>query len=600
MMNKKKKIMTALSAAALLAVTVMCWRFLELISIVSIDDAMYAGWTQHGFKYFIEKNVWHYLNFNGRFFVHIIMQAVLFFEEHLYAIIFPFFISGSTFILTLIIKKEWNIYQRLFTSALSLLVYMSLGKTVLTATAMWVAGGFNYVFPLLIVTTFYFLFLKYRKNNIAMLWLLPFALLCGATTEQYGMYTAGLIVMTYFFDTLENKRLDARGFAYLTATAAGLLTIFLAPPTLSRIEETKRSIFDGILYNWSFFGGKNSEVIFPILFMLFVGAFALYKRTKLDENGEKIKYRLYSPLLICGIPFAAIAAIFTLFDNYTVSAVLTFIFIALSAVTMLMKKETRELGKILVCGFGTFFMMSITTMAANRTCVPCIISLVIVLSVMLVDAISEANKKTLGGAIAITLSIVCTFSYVTSFIKYQKESELCRDVYEQMKESNKTGKIEIDFDRTLAVKSTIYRNKMLTDVYPLMYYQEKYNIPDNVKYIIKSEQYEVYNVSCDGLYSQAPAIKKDGYVYVPLLFPHLKETLTEEFIVFMVHDQNGNCVGVSANNKVLYCQRYEILQIGPLYFVRLDYVLDQWEYDCRFDASENTYVFTTREEQKQD
>ena len=163
-MNKSKKILTVTSAVSLLAATVICWLLLELISIVSIDDAMYAGWTQHGFKYFLERNVWHYTNFNGRFFVHLVMQIVLFFEEHLYAIIFPFFISVSTFIFATVAKKEWSIHKKLFASALSLLAYLALGRTVLTATAMWVAGGFNYIFPLLAVALFYILFLRQRKK----------------------------------------------------------------------------------------------------------------------------------------------------------------------------------------------------------------------------------------------------------------------------------------------------------------------------------------------------------------------------------------------------------------------------------------------------
>lgn len=592
-MNKSKKILTVTSAVSLLAATVICWLLLELISIVSIDDAMYAGWTQHGFKYFLERNVWHYTNFNGRFFVHLVMQIVLFFEEHLYAIIFPFFISVSTFIFATVAKKEWSIHKKLFASALSLLAYLALGRTVLTSTAMWVAGGFNYIFPLLAVALFYILFLRQRKKSVSMLYLLPFAFLCGATTEQYGMYTVGLIVMTYAFDIIDNKKFDFRSIAYLGASISGLMTILLAPPTMSRINDTKRSLFDGILHNWSFLGGKNSEVIFPILFMALIGVFALCKKSRSDDNGKKIKYRPYSRWLICGLPFAAISAIFALFGIYVVSAVLTFIFVILTATTMLCKKETRELGKMVVCGFGTFFMMSITTMAANRTCVPCILSLTIVLVIMFIDVVSEINKKAIVSALTVALSVVCLCSYTFSFVKYQRESVYCREVYEEMKASSKTGIIHSNWDETLAVKKNIYRNKMLTDVYPLMYYQEKYNIPDNVKYIITSEKYEVYNLCCDGLYSQAPAIKQDGYVYVPLMFPHLKESITEEFKVTRWFDE-GRFVGIGANGKDIYCSESEVLQIGSIYFVKLDYVLEQWDYRCRFDKTENTYIFTSQ------
>ena len=598
-MNIKKKTLTALSIFALLATTFMCWLLLELVALVSIDDAMYAGWTQHGFKYFIERNIWHYNNFNSRVFVHIVMQLVLFFDEHLYAIIFPFFISGSTFILTAIIKKEWSLYQRLLASSLSLFVFISLGKTVLTDTAMWVAGGFNYVFPLLPVIAFYWLFCKFRTKNIALTYLIPLAFLAGATTEQYGMYVIGLIVMTYFWDTIDRKRFDFRGLAYLTASVLGLLTIMLGPPTLSRIDQTRRPLLKGILYNWSFLGGKNSTVLFPILFMLFVGLMALCKRAKTNETGEKTKCYLYNPLLICGIPFASIAAVFAAFNNYIVSAILTFLYVALASVTFMIKKETRELGKILVCGFGTFFMISITTMAAHRTCVPCILSFVVVLSIMFVDTFSEVNKKALCSIAIAALSCVCIFSYVNSYIKYKEENKFCEDLRNELKDSSETNVIELNFDETYHVKNRLYRNKTLVDMYPFYpfkYFQEKYNFSDNVKYSITSEIYDVYNICCDGTYSPIPAIKKGSSIYVPMMFPHYKEAMHKEFWASMLYNREKQFVGISMNGKVIYCKRAEILEIGSLYFVKLDYVLDQWEYDCKFDAKENTYIFTTSNE----
>ena len=600
-MKSNKKALIALSAATLFAATFLCWLLLELIYVVSIDDVMYAGWTQHGFKYFIEKNVWHYQNFNGRAFIHVILQLVLVFNEHLYAIIFPFFISGSTFILTAIIKKDWNIYQRLFASALALFAFICLGKTVLTHTALWMAGGFNYVFPMIVVIGGYWIFLRYRKKNIALLYLLPLVFLCGATTEQYGAYTIGLIVMTYFFDTIDEKKLDPRGFLYLAAAIGGLLTIMLAPPTLNRLETTSRPLLSGIRQNWTYFGGAMSEVIFPILFMLLIGVFALFKKTKTDENGEKVKYRPYSPLLISGIPFAITAAIFTLFNNYVVSEILTYIFVALAALTFFLKKETRTLGMIIVCGFGTFVMMGFTWISEYRTCVPCILSFVIVLAIMLVDTLSEITKNAVTGIIAATLSGTCFFAgYFPAFAAYKKESENCRKTYEQYKNASETGIIEVNWDINYYVDNKLYRNKTLTDMYPfnpILYFQEKYDIPDDVKYIIKSETETVYNVSCDGLYSYFPAIERDGSVFVPFLFPHTEELKYVEFLPTMLYSE-GTFVGIRANGKTIYCPKYDILQIGSVYFVRLDYVISQWNYDVEFDEEENTYVFTSRDFEK--
>ena len=590
-----------MSAASLFLATLLCWQLLELIVTVSIDDAMYAGWTQHGIKYFFQKNIWHYMNFNGRFLVHFIMQLTVFFEEHLYAVIFPFFISVSTFFITVALKKEWKIYQRLFTTTLALLIYMGLSFKTLTPTAMWIVGGFNYVFPLLLVSLFYCLFLKYRQKTSAMAYLLPLALICGATTEQYGMYTLGLITITYFFDAIERKKLDKRGFAYLFATVLGLLSIMLAPPTLTRFADTTDKPFiEGFLYNWSFFGGEHSSKLFPILFMLLMGLFAAYRRKKTDSDGQTVKYRLYSPLLICGIPFAIVAYIFSAFKNYTVSAIFTFIYVTIAIAIMLKKSETRELGKILLCGFGTWFMMSVTSMASNRTCVPCILSFIIVLTVMFIDAASEASKrlsgKLIGISLAAALTITCCINYITSYEKYKQESIFCEQLYEQMAASKQTGRIEYDWDQTIALKPADYRNMTLVDGYPLTYYQEKFNIPTNVKYIISSNKYKVYNLCCDGLYSQIPAVNKNGSVYVPVQISCLKEGLTDNIKVKLLYGKDKSVIGIAVNDKELSCEERDLLRIGHLYFIRLDQILYQLDYDCRYDTAENTYFFSKTSE----
>ena len=100
MLSKFKEIIkqpqTIISGFCIFVLMFMYWQLLETIVVINIDDVMYSDWTQHGISYFIEKNVWHYTNFNGRAFVHLILQIVLIFDEHLYAILIPIFIFISS------------------------------------------------------------------------------------------------------------------------------------------------------------------------------------------------------------------------------------------------------------------------------------------------------------------------------------------------------------------------------------------------------------------------------------------------------------------------------------------------------------------------
>ena len=587
----KSKVLTVSAILSLLIASILCWLLLETIVLISIDDTMYAGWTEHGIKHFFDKNTDHYLNFNGRFIIHLFASLILVFEEHLYAIIFPFFISVSTFLITYIAKKEWQLYKRLFAAAFSLLLYMSLSYKFLTPTALWIVGGFNYVFPLLAVTGFYFLFLRQRKSTQAMLWLLPFAFVCGATTEQYGMYTVGLITLTYFFDTIENKKLDKRAIAYFLTTVAGLMTVILAPPTLKRFSETAdRSLIEGFLYNWSFIDGKESEnAVLPILFMLIPSLFALYSLYKSKKTKKK---PLYSPILIYGLPTAILLYIASSYKNHTVSAILTVAYAIILVTTMLKNNATRELGKISLCGFGTFIMMSFTSMASSRTALPCILSFIIVIAIMSVEIITEIKIKFLSGAITVVAIVLCCINYGNSYTEYKRENLVGEKLYKEMITAKETEKIEFDFDETIAVRPANYRNMNLTDVYPLKYYKEKFDIPNNVKYIISSKKYTVHNISVNGLYSQLPAARKNSEIYVPLTLDCLALCIEKNVKTEEIHTENGNFIGLSANGKMLECSKDDVLEVGHLKLVKIDVLVKKWGYTYTYDESENTLIFS--------
>ena len=590
-MNKTNKIYTYISAGVLLLSMFLCWRLFEQIVLISIDDAMYAGFTQHGLKHFIDKNIWHYISFNGRFFVHFIMQLVVVFEEHLYAILFPLFIATSTFLFSGIAKPDWSIPKRLLASSLVLILFLGLDFVTITYV-MWIAGGFNYVFPLFIISIFYFLFLKYRNKEKSLLWLLPFSFICGAATEQYGMYTIGLIVMTYFVDFLENKKIDKKVFAYLVTSIAGLLTVLLSPSTLDRIDEsaektasTSSSFIDGILLNWSYLGGANSFKAIPILFMLIVGILVLSRFLTKNKSG------LYHPLLILGIPFSAISYIANIYNMFALSAIVTFLFVGIMIVTMFMNKQTIEIGKLLVCGFGTFFMMSITPMAGNRTCIPCILTFIIVLVIMILDSFSNPKRKIVIPSIVVGIAVcVCLVNYVVSYENYHKDGVWQQGVYEQLSSASETGIIEVDWDSTYYTSTLRYRNATLIDGYPLSYYQDKFNIPDNVKYIFKSEKYEVFNLSCNGLYSQIPAIKMNDRIYITPQFPYLDLCIDELIQMNVYQNSADEIVQLDIKDLSLKCSGDECISAFTTILVDIDVACEQWEYSYTFDSDKNTYI----------
>jgi hypothetical protein len=183
------------------------WRLCETISLIYIDDVMYADWTQHGLSHFFEKVNWHWNEFNGRTLIHILLSLTLIFEEHLYAIVLPLAIYLGTTILYKIAKPNAKFYEMLFSGSFVTLCIIGLHPLYFSNSIIWMAGGFNYCFPILFIAITYLLYNKAKDNNKFIIPTAIALLLTGGLTEQYGMCMIGLIVLSTFFDIIDKKRI---------------------------------------------------------------------------------------------------------------------------------------------------------------------------------------------------------------------------------------------------------------------------------------------------------------------------------------------------------------------------------------------------------
>lgn len=589
-MNNKKKALTAISIFALMMVMYMCWDLFEQIVLINIDDVMYSDWTKHGLQYFIDKNIWHYQNFNGRAFIHLMMQFVTFFDEHLYAILFPVFLGTVAYLFTTIIKRDWELHKRLFVVALTMMLFLGLSHLYLSQV-LWIAGGFNYVFPLFVISIFYFLFLKYRHNANAMWGLLPLAFLCGATTEQCGMYTIGLITMTTLFDFIDTKKLPVKNVAYFVVSVGGLLSVFLSPATFTRFGNSNDkmaskglSFIDGYLNNFDFIGGRHGSIMLPIMFMLIVGICAFVCKDK------------YNKWLKLGVPFAVVAFFPSLVGFYYVSALLSIVLIVFLIVTTAINKETRELSKLLICGYGTFFMMSITLGAGSRTCIPCILSLIIAVSIMFVDMVLTVKKK-IGITVLLSILLLSSLNnYWTTYDGYKAKGVWGQGMYDQLMTSSETGKLEIYFDELIAGTEPKYRYVTMFDVADrnqFSIYQEKFDIPDSVRLNFTSDKFDVSSVCVDGRYILLPAIHQCGKVYISV-----RAGQEKDMGVDVNESENTDKVKIICGDgeDIIECTPDDYIGItlynGEQCFIDINLLCEHYGLQYTYDSTENTYIFT--------
>ena len=124
----------------------------------------------------------------------------------------------------------------------------------------------------------------------------------------------------------------------------------------------------------------------------------------------------------------------------------------------------------------------------------------------------------------------------------------------------------------------------------MSYYQDKFNIPDNVKYIFKSEKYEVFNLSCNGLYSQIPAIKMNDRIYITPQFPYLDLCIDELIQMNVYQNSAGEIVQLDIKDLSLKCSGDECISAFTTILVDIDVACEQWGYSYTFDSKENTYI----------
>ena len=203
-LDKKQKANTTLSISIFAILAICCWMLCETIVPVYIDDVMYGSFTDKGLSHFLEMNWWHINNFNGRTFVHVMLQLVLIFNEHLYAIVMPIMLAVIFAGFAKLINPNITKIGMLNSASAGLAMFLALNHTYLAPTLLWMSGGFNYIFPLFFIVVAYSLFMKTRHEGFSFVTALC-VLLASATTEQYGMYTIGLIVITLFFDFIDKK-----------------------------------------------------------------------------------------------------------------------------------------------------------------------------------------------------------------------------------------------------------------------------------------------------------------------------------------------------------------------------------------------------------
>lgn len=232
------------------------------------DDFYYATFSS-SLTNFIEKHINHYLEVNGRAIIHFLDTIFLIFDVHLWKFINPLIVLFTLLLISKIVNKKEAFL-------IAVILFFTFDIEIVQFPIYWVTGTFNYLFPMLLLLSSYYLYQKnlytnFRKNKF-LYYILLF--ISGASMEQTGLMLFGLFFLETFNSCLilKEKITKMRVFS-LIVTLVGYLTVVFSPGTFERmrlqgIGTEPNNLVNNCLYLLKLFFFNKTMVLIHIILIL--------------------------------------------------------------------------------------------------------------------------------------------------------------------------------------------------------------------------------------------------------------------------------------------------------------------------------------------
>ena len=352
--------------------------------LMNVDDRVYSTIANAPLAEIVRFMRYHYGYCNGRTWVHLVLLALLRFGVWPWRVLMPLLLGAICILAARLTAPSTDALQK--TLAMTCASVLSVSATLYADTLFWETGSVNYILPIV------FVLLLFRMLQTGKcLWLAPLVgLLCGASTEQYGMITFGGLLLYYCCLALRKKQFS-RVIAALTVlcTLAGLLTVVLSPSVRARTYAETSGLFDK--FSMLTFGlwFHSPETLTLLCFLAL--AFCLYLYGCCALRMQRIILALYAAALAgsFAISFLHIPLLSTL---AVYASMLLFLAGAFAAAILALRLEQNCIPLIgLLLGGGAQVMMLVTQRIAVRTMTPSIFCF-LVFAVALLSRCGKVQK----------------------------------------------------------------------------------------------------------------------------------------------------------------------------------------------------------------
>ncbi len=509
------------------------------------DDYWYGTFFDEGISAFWQKMAQHYRETNGRFYVHLIVPAVLLFDTKLFLFLSPALLALLYYFGAKMLDAECSAGQLLVSAALGMLCTLACDVRYLRMTVLWISAYFNYVFPLCmtaIACVFQLRHFSGKQSRAGHAAGLLFAVLAGASTEQAGIMSLVVIWGCALLYWIFAKTPFRRCWSYPVFALAGFLTILLAPGSWARVD---RGVDGGILsclhptvFLSRFFDAMIYMVRYRSTVLLLVAVDTLAAFLCMAD-------RRLTRWLLTGLVMAAGQIGCFLLGLDQLACVWMVVSQLALAVMFLLQRAYWPTALMILASVAGNMVLIITTLGSERTAFEPVVALIIV-AVSLLTRVLRTLPRAAAGAVTGVLVLVCVCAYLPTLRGYTESKKIVDENLAAIERGRDTGVCELNIDIDERYRFTMF----FEGSYFLENFKRYYDIPDSTKLVYQSERWALAQIASGDTVYDFPTVEDETGLYFP--------------VEFAVQSAGGTAVWSWKN------QTYTITLDGNTYFASLD------------------------------
>ena len=366
---------------------------------------------RRGISYFLSETAVHYTQTNGRFFVHLLDEVLLYLPLAAWKV-FEFFVIALTVLLVAEIASGNDRARFPSSLIMSCTAFSLIGLPILREAVYWATGSLNYVFPVMLTLLLFFAYSRLADEERGARYLPVLAFFASFTAEQSA--TASLficIVMPIYIAAVKKKKLCTSYIVSIFTSAAAFATVMFSPG--NSIRQTYYPEF----YAKSLFGKIRGNLSVFFLFFFTVAGYTFGKRfiEIVRKREGNIAYAVFcgASALSCSVSAVLLLAGTKFFPRLspsvaqlTISAVVSLAFCTVYFMISALRGESVVPFIFTAACVGVSGAMLISPVYGPRTLYITVIFLAVTTVYMLADLPDSVFKKSLVPLLAMSFAAV--------------------------------------------------------------------------------------------------------------------------------------------------------------------------------------------------